>query len=250
MFWRRNKPMKVELLTPIHLTAPPAPAHIETVNEHAAKEAKINTDLAFKLITYGAVTSQAALVIYGYLLIVGRFRAFGIDPNELSLSTPALLLHGYTSSFSGVLDVAEKLPIVGVALLPITFALVAVIYLTVIAKKPKANVVSGLAPWMGIFMFIAFLAPAASIRQGMNTGLSDFERYTQQQAVGELEAVDVVVTDKGERLAGHLILADSKNTFILVGRTLFKLDGTTGRVIREAELKQRPVEMEKPPPKG
>jgi hypothetical protein len=249
MFWRRDKPLKVELLNPIHLTGPFPSARLETVDEHAAKEAKTNTDLAFKLITFGALASQAALVIYGYSLLVGRFREFGIDPNELSLSTPALLLHGYTNSFSGVLDVADKLPIVGSALLPITFAVIAAIYITAITKRPKANVVSGLAPWMGIFMFMAFLAPAASVRQGMSTGLADFENYTQQEAAGELETVDVVVTEKGERLVGHLILADSKSTFILVGRTLFKLDGTTGRVIRETELKRRPSEMKKPPPK-
>ncbi len=62
--------------------------------------------------------------------------------------------------------------------------------------------------------------------------------------------MDTVVTDKGERLVGHLILADSKSTFLLVGRTLFKLDGTTGRIIRETELKQRPPEMEKLTPKA
>lgn len=240
MFWRRDKPLKVELLTPIHLTASSSAVYPETGDVHAANDAKTNTDLAFKLIAFGAFASQAALVIYGYSLLIGRFREFGIDPNELSLSTPALLLHGYTHSFSGVLDVAEKVPVVGAALLPITFAVIAAIYIKVITTRLKTNVVGGLAPWIGIFMFIAFLAPAASVRQGMSTGLADFKKYTQQEAAGELDAVDVVVTDKGERLVGHLILADSKSTFILVGKTLFKLDGTTGRVIRETELKRRP----------
>lgn len=250
MFWRRDKPLKVELITPIHLTAPSAPTHLETADEHAAKEAKTNTDLAFKLITFGALASQAALVIYGYSLLVGKFQQYGIDPNELSLSTPTLLLHGYTSLFSGALDAAEQWPIVGPALLALLFVAIAALFVAVITRKPKVNVVIGLASWIGIAMFMAFFAPGAGFQQGMRTGLADFEKYTHQDAAGKLEAVDTVVTDKGERLVGHLVLADSKSTFILVGRTIFKLDGTTGHVIRETELKQLPPEIEKPPSKA
>lgn len=250
MFWRRDKPLRVELLTPIHVTASSAPAHHETLDDPAAREAKTNTDLAFKLITFGALASQAALVIYGYSLLSGRFQQFGIDQNELSLSTPTLLLHGYTSLFSGALGAAERWPIVGPGLLAFAFVAIAALFVAVITRRPKANVVIGLAAWIGIAMFMAFFAPGAGVQQGRGAGLADFKRYTQLETAGDLEAVDTVVTDKGERLVGHLILADSKSTFLLVGRTLFKLDGTTGRVIRETELKQRPPEMEKLPPRA
>ena len=71
MFWRRDKPLRVELLTPIHVTASSAPAHHKTLDDPAAKEMKTNTELAFKLITFGALASQAALLIYGLQILKG-----------------------------------------------------------------------------------------------------------------------------------------------------------------------------------
>lgn len=250
MFWRRDEPLKVELVTPIHLTATSASTCLGPLDKPAAEEAKTNTDLAFKLVTFGALTSQAALVIIGYSLLIGKLQQFGIDPSELSLSTPTLLLYGYTSLFSGVLGVADRLPIIGPTLVAVPFVVIAALFVAAITRKLKASVVSGLASWVGIAMLVVFFAPGVGVQYGRGTGLVDFKKYTQLETAGEIDAVDTVVTDKGERLLGHLILADSKSTFLLVGRTLFKLDGTTGRVIRETELKQRPPEIEKLPPKA
>lgn len=236
MFWSRAKPMKVELLTPINLAAPPVSLHVDLPEQSATKDAKTNTELAFKLITYGALASQAALLIYGYSLLVGYYEQFGIDTNELALGTPTLLLHGYINLFSGALDAANRWPIVGPGLLALTFVGVAAIFVAVITRRPTANVVIGLAAWIGISMFMAFFAPAVGVQQGVKTGLSDFKKFTQQDAPEGLENVHTVITDKNERLSGHLILADSKSTFLLVGMKVFKLDGGTGHVIRETEL--------------
>ncbi|KTC42592.1 hypothetical protein AO260_19985 [Pseudomonas sp. ABAC21] len=250
MFWRRDKPLQVELVTPINLTTASAATYHGALDKPVPEEAKTNTDLAFKLITFGALVSQAALAIIGYSLLVGKLQQFGIDPSEISLSTPTLLLYGYTSLFSSALDLADRLPIIGTILLMLPFLAIAALFVAAITRKLKTSVVAGLASWIGIAMLAVFFAPGAGVQYGRGTGLVDFKKYTQLETAREIDAVDTVVTDKGERLVGHLILADSKSTFLLVGRTLFKLDGTTGRVIRETELKQRPPEMEKLPPKA
>ncbi|KPB52615.1 Uncharacterized protein AC511_2520 [Pseudomonas coronafaciens pv. oryzae] len=48
------------------------------------------------------------------------------------------------------------------------------------------------------------------------------------------------------RLTGHLILADSKSTFLLVDQTVFKIDDKSGRVVRQADLKAREKALEEP----
>lgn len=245
MLWSRGKTLKVELLTPISLSAPPTSPRIDTSEQAANKDAKTNTDLAFKLITFGALASQAALLIYGYSLLVGYYEQFGIDTNELALGTPTLLLHGYINLFSSALNAADRWPIVGPGLLALIFVGVAAIFVSVISRRPTANVVIGLAMWIGISMFMAFFAPAVGVQQGVGKGLSDFKKFTQVNAPDGLENIHTVVTDNKERLSGHLILADSKSTFLLVGMKVFKLDGSTGHVIRETELNLK----QPPPPK-
>jgi hypothetical protein len=66
--------------------------------------------------------------------------------------------------------------------------------------------------------------------------LADFTKYTHLDASQGLDDIHTVITDKSERLSGHLILADGKSTFLLVGTKVIKLDGSSGRVIRETEL--------------
>ena len=68
-------------------------------------------------------------------------------------------------------------------------------------------------------------------------GLEKFSEYAGQPVPKALETIHSVTTDKGQKLTGHLILADTKNTFLLVNGTVFKIDGSTGRVIRETNLR-------------
>ncbi|MCH5655558.1 hypothetical protein L6225_24530, partial [Pseudomonas syringae] len=72
--------------------------------------------------------------------------------------------------------------------------------------------------------------------KGVKQGLADFQKYTQVDASLGLENLHTVITDKNERLTGHLILADGKSTYLLTGMKVIKLDGSSGRIIRETEL--------------
>jgi len=246
MFWKRDNTLKVELLTPVALTVPPA-SRSDTPEQEANKQATTNTELAFKLITYGSLASQAALLIYGYSILVGHYEQFGIDTNELALGTPTLLLYGYVDLFSGALDAASQLPIIGSSLLALGFVLVAAIFVSLITTRLAKGIVAGLSAWIGMFLFVAFFAPALGVQKGVKKGLADFSKYTHLEASRGLDDIHTVITDKNERLRGHLILADGKSTFLLVGTKVFKLDGSSGRVIRETELtvKQPPDEPKK-----
>lgn len=246
MFWKKDNTLKVELITPVALTMPPA-LKADTPEQQAKKQATTNTELAFKLVTSGALVSQAALLIYGYSILVGRYEQFGIDINELALGTSTLLIYGYVDLFSGALHAASQLPIIGPALLALAFVLAAAGFVSLITKRLAAGIVVGLSAWIGMFLFVAFFAPALGVQIGVKTGLADFTKYTHLDASQGLDDIHTVITDKSERLSGHLILADGKSTFLIVGTKVIKLDGSSGRVIRETELavKQPPDKLKK-----
>lgn len=244
MFWNRNNILKVELLTPVALTVPPAPPPPDTPEQSVDKRATTNAELAFKLITYGSLASQAALLILGYSILVGRYEQFGIDTNELALGTPSLLLNGYVDLFSRAIDMASQWPTIGPGLLAFIFVAVAAVFVSLVTRRLTTAIIVGLSAWIGIFLFVAFFVPALGVQSGVNKGLADFNKYTHLEASLGLEKIHTVITDKNERLTGHLILADGKSTFLLVGTKVIKLDGSSGRVIRETELT-----VKKPPEK-
>ncbi|KWS48653.1 hypothetical protein [Pseudomonas syringae] len=247
MFWKRDNTLKVELLTPVALSIPPAPPPSDTPEQSANKHATTNAELAFKLITYGTVASQAVLLVLGYSILVGRYEQFGIDTNELALGTPSLLLNGYVDLFSRAIDMASQSPTIGPGLLAFIFVAVAAVFVSLVTKRLTTAIIVGLSAWIGMFLFVAFFVPALGVQNGVNKGLADFNKYTHLEAPLGLDKIHTVITDKNERLTGYLILADGKSTFLLVGMKVFKLDGSSGRVIRETELsvKQPPDEPKK-----
>jgi hypothetical protein len=120
------------------------------------KGGRPSAELAFKLITLAALASQAALLIYGYSILVGRYEQFGIDINELALGTPTLLICGYAGLFSRALSAASQLPIIGPSLLALEFVLAAAGFVSLITKRLAAGIVVGLSAWIGMFLFVAF----------------------------------------------------------------------------------------------
>ena len=234
MFSNKDKKIKVELLNPISLTTQVVQPSPDVTDQ--SKDTKTNTDLAFKLVATGALGTQAGLVVYGYSVLVGYYEKFGIDINEIALSTPTLLLYGYINILSGALTTANSVPIIGPGLVALVFVGAAAVFVSLITKRLKAGVVIGLSGWLGITMFLAFMAPALGVQRGVKNGLSDFKEYTNLDAPNGLTEVVTVITDKGVRLTGHLILVDSKSTFLIADKIVYKTDGVTGRVIRETEL--------------
>ncbi len=241
MFWKKERKIKVELLAPISLST--QVVHPKPDAPDQSRDTKTNTDLAFKLVATGALSTQAGLVVYGYSVLVGYYEKFGIDINEIALSTPTLLLYGYINILSGVLTAANSVPIIGPGLVALIFIGAAAAFVSMITKQLKAPVIIGVSTWIGMTMFLAFMAPALGVKRGITNGLDDFREYTNLEAPNGLKDAVTVITDKGVRLVGHLILVDSKSTFLLVDKTVFKIDGSKGRVIRETELSPKGLEL-------
>ena len=243
MFWKKDKSIRVELITPITLvTAPPAGTQSPVVSEQATSVKKIetNVDLAFKLINYAALGLQAALVVYGYSLLVGYYNSFGIDTNEIALSTPSLLLFGYISLFSGALEAANYVPIIGPGILAFCFILVAGAFIWAVVKNAKRDTKMVLACWVGFLLFIAFFTPANGVHQGIKMAEADTKGFTQQELKKGWNKQHTLTTNKDAKLTGTLILADGKNTFLLVDKTVYKVENRTGRVLRETLLTSKP----------
>ncbi len=244
MFWKKDKSIRVELVTPITLVAqnplvtPPAKTTPERTPE--LKGSETNIDLAFKLINYAGLGLQAALVVYGYSLLVGYYNGFGIDTNEIALSTPSLLLYGYISLFSGALAAASYVPIIGPGILAFCFIAVAAAFVSLVVKNTRVDTVIGLACWIGFLIFMAFFAPAMGVQQGIKMSKAEVKGFTPQELSKGLDKQHSLTTDKGAKLTGTLILADGKSTFLLIERTVYKVDSGSGRVLRETLLSTKP----------
>jgi hypothetical protein len=244
VFWKKDKSIRVELVTPITLVAqnplvsPPDKTAPEQIPE--LKRSETNIDLAFKLINYAGLGLQAALVVYGYSLLVGYYNGFGIDTNEIALSTPSLLLYGYISLFSGALAAANYVPIIGPGILAFCFIAVAAAFVVLVIKNARVDTVIGLACWIGFLIFMAFFAPAMGVQQGIKMSKADVKGFTPQELSKGLDKQHSLTTDKGAKLTGTLILADGKSAFLLVDRTVYKVDSASGRVLRETLLSPKP----------
>lgn len=243
MFWKKDKSIRVELVPPITLvTAPPVATQSPAVSEQVSnvKKLETNADLAFKLINYAALGLQAALMVYGYSLLIGYYNSFGIDTNEIALSTPSLLLYGYISLFSGALKAANYVPIIGSGILAFCFILVAGIFIGAVVKNARRDTKFVLACWVGFLLFIAFFAPAIGVQQGIKMGEADTKGFTQQELIKGLDKQHTLTTNKETMLTGTLILADGKSTFLLVDKTVYKVESSSGRVLREIMLASKP----------
>ncbi len=240
MFWKKNRSIRVELVTPISLVATPASIATQQTGAseqaHVPKKPEANIDLAFKLINYAGLGLQAALVVYGYSLLVGYYNGFGIDTNEIALSTPGLLLYGYISLFSGALAAANYVPILGPGILAFCFIAVAAAFIVAVVRNARPDTVIGLACWIGFLLFMAFFAPAVGVQQGLKMSKADLKGFTAEELSKEIAKQHSLTTDKGAKLTGTLILADGKSTFLLVEKIVYKVDSSNGRVLRETLL--------------
>ncbi|MFD2882714.1 hypothetical protein ACFS4T_04915 [Pseudomonas lini] len=246
MFWKKDKSIRVELVTPITLVAQKssriaAGQKLPPRKTSELKRSETNIDLAFKLINYAGLGLQAALVVYGYSLLVGYYNGFGIDTNEIALSTPSLLLYGYINLFSGALAAANYVPIIGPGILAFCFIAVAAAFVVLVVKNARVDTVIGLACWIGFLIFMAFFCPSDGCPTGhKKMSKADVKGFTPQELSKGLDKQHSLTTDKGTKLIGTLILADGKSTFLLVDRTVYKVDSARGRVLRETLLSPKP----------
>jgi hypothetical protein len=239
VFWRRDKKVTVELLTPVNFNLSIPPSKIVDHDEPRAKE--VDTELTFKLLTYFVVAVQASLIIYGYLELAAYYEQFGILTSELELGIPTLLLYGYSYSFSSLMGTVDRVPLLGPFIPGLVFVGIAFSFAYVLMHRlAKVGAILERGTWGGMLLFLLFAAPALGVWHGVERGRGDIQADTEIPTHFGVGKEHSVLTDRGESLSGRLVVADVKSTFLLVGNSVYKLDNTSNRVVRTVQLRGKP----------
>lgn len=253
MFWKRDKPIRVEIVTPINVSSPqPALPAADPLNESAKRPERVDTDLTFRFATFFALVLQAVLIVWGYLELAAYYEQFGIRTSELDLGTPTLLIYGYSYTFSELMSTVDRIPLLGAFIPGFTFiaigAAVTFLFFAMHERRALGHIFQR-GVLVGVVLLLIFLAPALAVQNGIDRATRDFEEYTGVEATHGLNREYSVVTDQKQTLTGHLVVADARFTFIQVNDTVYKLENSSNRVMRQTFLKpkaQKPVKANAP----
>ncbi|MCO8164969.1 hypothetical protein NJC38_22780 [Pseudomonas sp. 21LCFQ010] len=217
--------VKVELLG---LSAPASPI-----------EQRVSLDQGLKLIACWALIIQAAFSIYGYSILMGEYDALGIDINEISLSTQTLLLYGYMNLFSGLMAASNTMPTLVPSVFALVFFLLSAMALKLINRHLRNEQIVGGAALIGIVLFVTFFVPAMSVQKGVSNARAYFSGQEAWSESDRIKRTHSIETSKGI-LTGQLVLADTRHSYLLVSRKLYKIDSATGKISREVVLSPIP----------
>lgn len=239
MFWRRDKKVKVELLTPVNFNLSIPPSKVVDQDEPKARE--VNTELTFKLLTCFVAAVQASLIIYGYLELTAYYEQFGILMSELEIGIPTILLYGYSYSFSSLMSTVDRVPLLGPFIPGLLFVGIAFSFAYVLMHRlEKFGAILERGTWGGMLLFLLFAAPALGVWHGVERGRGDIQADAEIPTHLSVDKKHSVLTDRGESLTGRLVVADVKSTFLLVGNSVYKLDNASNRVVRAVQLRGKP----------
>lgn len=240
MFWKRDKKIRVELLTPINITSPgcgspPASKPVE------AKAQGVDTDLALKLAVYFSIGLQALLIVYGYLELAAYYEQYGIGTSELDLGTPTLLLYGYAYAFAGIMSTVNIIPLVGPVIPGLVAMMIGVPFVYILMHRfTKMGDILQRGMTVGTLLLLVFILPALGVLHGIDRAKENINSDTGMDVSNGVSKEHSILTDKNEKLTGHLVVADTKSTFLLVKDTVYKIDNASNRVMRQTLLQPKP----------
>jgi hypothetical protein len=93
--------------------------------------------------------------------------------------------------------------------------------------------------WGGMLLFLVFIAPVLGVHHGVERARENIKAESGIDVSRGVSRVHSMITDKGEKITGQLVVADTKSSFLLVGDTLYKIDNKTNRVMRQTVLKAK-----------
>lgn len=239
MFWKSDKRVQVELVTPVRLTSPACSASPSSTTPIAVAKI-VDKDLAFKLVASFAIFLQTALTVYGYLELSAFYEQFGIYTSELELGTATLLSAGYSYSFSSIMNSVDGVPYVGPAVPGFISFIIALAFVTLLMSGVRKMADNLLMAVIGAaLLLMLFVAPVWGVVDGLERGKIGLKANTGLDWSKGVSKEYTIVTNEKQRLTGHLIVSDTKSTFLLVGTTVYKVDNKTNRVMRENALKPK-----------
>ncbi len=237
MFWKRENKVQVELTSPITINHPTyatqePQAPVTPGGNSSDREFKL------KLLITIALAIQAFFFIVGYLGFTVCYEQYGIKTGELELTNSAILAEGYRQSLS-YLTMGDGSSVIVTLLHLSPFLIISALttYLITDRNAPWPVFMNrGFAGW--VLSFLLFSLPVFGLLHSIEITKEDIQHDTGINVNNGLSREHTISTKNGKSLSGQLIAADTKTTFFLSDRTVYKIDNTTGRVLRQVLLKE------------
>lgn len=237
MFWRREKTVRIELLSP-PVVVTPAASSSPTAPEHgkASSSMPISVKQLFKLAAVMVAVVNTALVVLGYMRYVGLLQQFGISRTEVAFTFSDLLSFGYVSFLN--MTLSGKVAVAAVCS-AITLPVTAVVSRL---KRDLHSLLQSLLVWaisVGLFFLVTapyWIAYNPSKEAALKVAAKSLG-VQEEQLLG-LETEQEVSTENGS-LIGNIILAMPDVTYLLKDGVLYKIRASDGRILRKTHLKPK-----------
>lgn len=237
MFWRRDKTVRIELLSP-PVVVTPAVSSSPSAPEHgkASSSMPISVEQLFKLAAVMVAVVNTALVVLGYMRYVGLLQQFGISRTEVAFTFSDLLSFGYVSFLN--MTLSGKVAVAAVCS-AITLPVMAVV---IRLKRDLHSLLQSLLVWVistGLFFLMTapyWVAYNPSKQAALKVAATSLG-VDEEQLLG-LETTQEVSTENGY-LIGHIILAMPDITYLLKDDVLYKIRGSDGKILRKTYLRPK-----------
>lgn len=232
MFWRRERTVRIEFLSPPVMVSATAP--LCTAETKPVSHVLLSLEQILKLATITVAVVNAALVVLGYMRYVGVLQQYGISRTEVAFTFPDLLSFGYVGflnmTLSGQIAVAAVSTAISLPVMAVVIRL----------KKSMHQLLQFLLVW-GIPTGLFFLV-TAPYWFGYNPGKEAALRMAAKSLKVEendLQGLSIeqeVSTDTGS-LTGTILLAMPDITYLLKDDVLYKIRASDGHIQRKSHLK-------------
>ncbi|MCY1296888.1 hypothetical protein D9M70_463020 [compost metagenome] len=241
MFWRREKTVRIELLSPPVVVTPAASSSPSAPEcGTATSKTLISVEQLLKLAAVLVAVVNTALVVLGYMRYVGLLQQFGISRTEVVFTLSDLLYFGYVGflnmTLSGQFTVAAVCSAITLPVMAVVMAVVMQL------KRDLHSLLQSLIAWViSVGLFFLVTAPYwVAFNPGKQAALKVAAKslnVDEEQLLG-LETEQEVSTENGS-LIGNIILAMPNITYLLKDGVLYKIRASDGRILRKTHLQPK-----------
>lgn len=225
MFWKRERTVKVELTPPVTISLPTSVTqHVE--EQKPLEKKTIDKDFSLKLLIATSVAMQAYLYITGYLTLTINYEKYGILISELELTNATILAEGYRQVLNTLTSWTDNHSITGSYLQLLPFLLISSILTYLIAGRGATWIAIGQKVLAGaLALLLLFYLPIFVPLANLDT--------TKKPAIEQIISIE-----NGKILSGETIAADTKYTLFRSDKIVYKIENSTGKILRKILLKE------------
>lgn len=232
MFWKRERTVRVEFLSPPVMVTATAPLSAD--ESKPVSHGLLSLEQLLKLATIMIAVVNTALVVLGYMRYVGVLQQYGISRTEVAFTLSDLLSFGYVGflnmTFSGQVAVAAVSTAICLPVMAVVIRL----------KRSMHQLLQFLLVWCistGLFFLVT-----APYWVGYNPGKEAALRMAakslkvEEEELQGLSIEQEVSTDSGS-LTGTILLAMPEITYLLKEDVLYKIRASDVHILRKTHLK-------------